>query len=306
MNGRLGSIALTSCPLSAAWPGRPCTTTSNQSDAHLRRGDRPTERLGDDGRVGRVPREHRLQRTVAGALLLDDRLDVDGRARRQAEITQAFHGPEDRRQPAFHVGGTATVEPIVLDVCRERVASPLRPGLRTHHVDVPVEDQAEPADRSDRRPRGDDVRFAVDVPVERRGDRVRAQGGRVHRHVDRLEAELRQRFSDDRLPRLFAAEGGVLVDEPGEELRHPGPALGDRVGDLPVRRAPSRRRPAGPRRHRQPGVGVLGGSDPGRELAARVRRGSDVVGDGIQGREDYQRALRQLGGSSPSSLDVSS
>ena len=122
---------------------------------------------------------------------------------------------------------------------------------------------------------------------------MRAQGGRVHRHVDRLEPELRQRFSDDRLPRLFAPEGGVLVDESGEKLGHPGPALGDRLGDLSVvgRHLAGGRR--GHDRHRQPGVGVLGGSDPGRELAARVRRGSDVVGDGIQGCEDYQWALRQ-------------
>jgi hypothetical protein len=69
-------------PLWAAWPGRHRTTTSNHTTPTLRRGDRRTERLGDDRGVGRVAREHGLQRTVAGALLLDDRLDVHGGARR--------------------------------------------------------------------------------------------------------------------------------------------------------------------------------------------------------------------------------
>ena len=109
----------------------------------------------------------------------------------------------------------------------------------------------------------------------------------IHRDVDRFEPKLGQRLADDRLAGLLAAERGVLLDEPGEQLGHPVAALRDGVGDLVVLGSHL----AGRRRlgngDRQAGVGMLGGSDPAGELAAGVRGGPDAVpdlgGDRIQG-----------------------
>ena len=46
--------------------------------------DRARKRLGDHGSIRARSRQHALERPVAGALFLDDRLELNGRQRREA------------------------------------------------------------------------------------------------------------------------------------------------------------------------------------------------------------------------------
>ena len=137
-------------------------------DADLRRPDRALRRLGQDRRVGGVPGQHAGQRAVAGALLLDHGLQLDRRARRDAQAAQPAHGADDGRQPGLHVPGAAAVEPVAVAARRERRAAPQRHRLGADDVDVAVEDQRAAVGRAVRLPRRDHVRLAGDVPAEGR------------------------------------------------------------------------------------------------------------------------------------------
>ena len=66
--------------------------------ADLRDRDRRGERLGDHTRVRPEAADRALERAVAGALLLDDRLQLHRRERREPEAASALHGARGSRR----------------------------------------------------------------------------------------------------------------------------------------------------------------------------------------------------------------
>ena len=71
--------------------GRAGDVNVEPEDADLRDADRGGEGLRDHGGVDRRAGKHALERTVAGALLLDDGLQLYGGEWREAEPSQATH-----------------------------------------------------------------------------------------------------------------------------------------------------------------------------------------------------------------------
>ena len=119
--------------------------------------DRLLGRLGDQRGIGLVAAQMRHQRAVAGRLLLDHRLDVDGRGGLQADAAQRVEREDVRRSARLHVGAAAAIHPVAVDSRLEGRLAPhvLRSGR--HDVDVRLQDQraavllARPMDADDDR-----------------------------------------------------------------------------------------------------------------------------------------------------------
>ena len=128
------------------------------------------------------------ERAVAGALLLDRRLEDEPGRRLESEVPKRRERPERRDGPAFHVAGATAVHPrlsvlFVFDHARlERWRGPERDRLGAHHVDVPVEREASSRARAGVVD-GHDVVLSVHRPVDR------TESGQVldRPEVDRLE-----------------------------------------------------------------------------------------------------------------------
>ena len=195
--------------------------------------DRAARRLGQDRGVGRVPGQHAGERAVARALLLDDRLELHPRARREAEPLQAADGADHRHEPRLHVAGAAPVHPLALDARAVGVAGPQRGRLGADDVDVAVEDQrAAVGGAGGASPR---ARW----PCRRRPSRRArppdgARAPHVQRHLERLEPELGERPAHDRLPGRLVAEQRARRHELGQQRGHRGRLGRDRLQDLPV------------------------------------------------------------------------
>ena len=131
--------------------GTPAMRTWNHSTPTCAVGDRGAERLGDHGGVGRVAGEQRLAaRRCRSTPPPRPTERAPGRAGASPSAAEAAHRPEDRGQPALHVGGAAAVEPAVLAIGPNGSRSRhMRARLRAHDVDVAVQDQ-----RPARRPAG--------------------------------------------------------------------------------------------------------------------------------------------------------
>ena len=196
--------------------------------------DRVLRRLGEDRGVGRVPGQHAGERAVAGALLLDHRLELHPPARGEAEALQAAHRADHRRQPRLHVAGAAPVHPLPLDARVVGVAAPQRDRLRADDVDVPVEDQRAAVGGAGRLPVGEHVGLLRDVPAERRAGGMALERGGVERHVERLEAERDEGAAHDLLAGRLLAEQRGRRDELRQQLGHRGRLGRDRGEDLGV------------------------------------------------------------------------
>ena len=156
--------------------------------AHLRAQDGVVEGLRDDGGVGAEAVVQAGQRAVAGALLLDHRLQEYRRGRAAA---QALHGPEggdgggDAR---LHVARAATVQAVAVDARLEWRRRPELLHPHRHHVDVAVEDQRAAAALRARPVRADDVVVAVPAAHGRRiAGQMREFIG-PHRDAQRLQS----------------------------------------------------------------------------------------------------------------------
>ena len=196
--------------------------------------DRVLRRLGEDRGVGRVPGQHARERAVAGALLLDHRLELDLCARGEAEALEAAHRADHRRQPRLHVARAAPVHPLAVDARVVGLPAPQRDGLRADHVDVPVEDQGAPVGGPGRLPVGEHVDLLGYVPAERRAGGMAFERGGVERHVERLEAERAEGAAHDLLAGRLLAEERRRGDERGQQFGHRGRLGRDRGEDLGV------------------------------------------------------------------------
>ena len=208
---------------------------------HLGRHQALLEGLGDDRGVGLVAARQAGERAVAGAFLLDHRLQIDRRGGLHADVAERLerHGVGD--DAGFHVANAAAVEAAVAHHRLEGRVGPHVLGSGRHHVDMAVEDQRAPG-VTPRLVDADDVFLARVAPVHRREARLILDG--VHVYLELVDGQ----------------------PEPGEDFRHV--VLGR--GLVAERRAVAHQ--IGQHRHRLV-VQRVGGGDDLRGARRGVHRG---------------------------------
>jgi hypothetical protein len=182
-------------------------------DAHRDEVHASVRRLGDQRGVGRWARQHRGERAVPPALLLDHAL-VDEPTGERARRESRFDTQKHCRDPTLHVAGAAAVHASTGYLAPERLPRPAVGRLGADHIHMPVEDKratAAPTDLADQR--------AAALIRHERDSAVRPL--RQARRVgdDRLdgETELSQPRLDEQLRRLFLPEQTRNADELSEE-----------------------------------------------------------------------------------------
>ncbi len=247
--------------------------------------------LGNDRRVGGVALDQAGQRAVAGALLLDHRLQRDPRRRLVAQALQRAHRHRVGHDAGLHVVGAAPVQPVAVDPGLEGRARPQPLGADRHHVDVAVENQRAAAHRAFRVVHADDVAPTFVRDDRRRVARVAPQFVFVDRELAHGQA---QRLELPRHQGLAPAPAWPPEQRPAGRAGHA--------------RAPPRRRPD-PARARAAstpsGRRRVAGPRGGSTMRARGARGGGAGGGGPS-RHD-RRGGRHLGapsrGSGPQARD---
>jgi hypothetical protein len=112
--------------------------------ANLRAQKLRLERLRDERRLGAIAASQTRQRAVAGALLLDHRLEKNLGRGLHAEAFESLERIETRRQSGLHIAGSASVHPAVPDRRFVRITCPVLARSGGNDVDVTVENERTP------------------------------------------------------------------------------------------------------------------------------------------------------------------
>ncbi len=134
------------------------------------------------------------ERAVAGALLLADGLEVDGRRGLEPKAAQRVERGDIGGEAGLHVRSTAAIKPVAIDVRGVGRARPHVDGAGGHDIHVTVEDQRT-AGFVPRPVGGDDV---DDIVV---GDRGGRETGMVAYKIEVDREDLRGIAALARLPR---------------------------------------------------------------------------------------------------------
>src|ERR1700677_4226514 len=102
------------------------------------------QRFRYESAVGVVATLQAGQRTVAGAFLFDDGLEMDRGRGREAGGANRVEGEQRSRKSGFHIAGAATVHPLSVDARLEGRRRPTTPVPCRHDIDMAVEDQRSP------------------------------------------------------------------------------------------------------------------------------------------------------------------
>ena len=125
----------------STWVGTPLDPQPEPECAHLTAIDLCTKGFRDQHEIAGIALVQAGQRAIAGAFLLDDRLqgqrEVDTQARLPNRLDRHDHGSDTR----LHVASPAAIKPAVLAPGFPGRTCPGVMGLGRHHVQVAVEYQ---------------------------------------------------------------------------------------------------------------------------------------------------------------------
>src|SRR3984957_8827735 len=102
------------------------------------------QRFRYESAVGVVAALQAGKRTVAGAFLFDDGLEMDGRRGSEARGANRIEGEQRPRKSGFHIACAATVHPLSVEARLEGRRRPTLPVPCRHNIDMAVEDQRAP------------------------------------------------------------------------------------------------------------------------------------------------------------------
>src|ERR1019366_10388629 len=102
------------------------------------------QRFRNKSAVGVVATLQAGKRTVAGAFLFDNGLEMDGCRGSEACRANRVEGKQRPRKPGFHIACAATVHPLSVDARLEGWRRPAIPVPCRHNIDMAVEDQRTP------------------------------------------------------------------------------------------------------------------------------------------------------------------
>ena len=163
--------------------------------------------------VGRVAPGR--ERAVARAFLFDHGFEADSASQRDLGLADGFERPQRGDEAALHVPAAAAVQPAADDPAAPRILRPPADGLRAHHVDVAVQDEAAAAAAAGRF--GDHVGTRHVGMRHGREARQPAQPIGVDVADGGREPHRLQAAGDEQLALPLAAEHGRRGDELREE-----------------------------------------------------------------------------------------